>query len=79
VPIATQCIARNALLFDHPIGASQKERRHAEPDRLRSIEIHHQIKPGRLLDWQVSRLGAGRSNAARFVCGTLVREPFWTG
>src|SRR3954451_4672187 len=45
-------------LFDHLVGAHQHRLRHGEAERRGGLEIDHQIELGRLLDRQVSRLGA---------------------
>jgi hypothetical protein len=48
---------QQATSFDHAIGAGEQCRWHAEAERLRSLEIDNQVKLGRLLDRNVSRLG----------------------
>jgi hypothetical protein len=53
-----QTLCAVARLLDYPVGTSQKQRRHGEPDRLRSLHVDHQIELGRLLDRQIRRLSA---------------------
>src|SRR3954467_14867408 len=58
VPIATIRAAANSSLFDHFVGESQQCRRDRKPERLCGLHVDHQLKPGRLLDRQISRFGA---------------------
>ena len=39
--------------FDHLVGTRYHCLRKGDPERLGSLEINHQLKLGRLLDWQV--------------------------
>jgi putative ABC transport system substrate-binding protein len=41
-------------LFDHLVSAGEQRRRHIKPERLRGLQVDHQLEPGRLLDWKVS-------------------------
>ena len=43
-------------LLDHLVGAAEQYRRHFQPDRLRRLEIDHQLELGRLLDGQLARI-----------------------
>src|SRR6266581_3309321 len=43
--------------FDHLVGAVEERGRHTETERLRGLEIDDQLELGRLLDWQVCRVG----------------------
>src|SRR5215831_10144009 len=44
-------------LFDDLIGASEKRRWDGEANRLSRLQIDHQLKAGRLLDWKLGWLG----------------------
>src|SRR5260221_10677727 len=44
--------------FDYFVGALQDRLRHREAERLGGLEVDHQLKFGRLLDWQIGWLGA---------------------
>jgi hypothetical protein len=45
-----------ADLLDHLIGTCEERRRERQAERLRSLEVNDQLKPGRLLNRQISRL-----------------------
>jgi hypothetical protein len=47
-PIADSCTAAN--LFDHLVGALLNMKRHVESERLGGLDIHNQLKLGRLFD-----------------------------
>src|SRR5262249_40774289 len=44
--------------FNHLVGDGEQAVRHGEPERLGSLEIDREFELGRLLDWQLYRLGA---------------------
>src|SRR4030095_854433 len=44
--------------FNHLVGAGQQSRRHLDAERLSSPEVDGKLEFGRLLNRQVSRLGA---------------------
>jgi hypothetical protein len=45
------------VLFDHLVGAGEQSRRDGEAERLSGEQIDDEIEFGRLLDWDVGRLG----------------------
>src|SRR5262249_17390858 len=48
----------NNRLFDHFVGSHQQRWRNCKAERLGSLEVDHQLKLGRLLDWQIRRLSS---------------------
>ncbi len=44
--------------FDDLVGAGEDRRRDRQAERRGSLEIDDQLEGGRLLDWQISGLGA---------------------
>ena len=52
---ASNC-SKTTLLLDHLVGAGKQCRRHIEPERLRRGEVDDEVKLGRRLHRQVSRL-----------------------
>src|SRR5678816_2675299 len=42
------CLAHS---FDHLVGAREQRRRHLKAERLRSLEVNHQLVLGRRLHW----------------------------
>src|SRR5262245_25123186 len=42
--------SKKAALFDHLVGACEQHRRHLKAERLRGLEIDHELKLGRLLN-----------------------------
>ena len=54
-PIARS--GHSPALFDHLVGAREDRLRHGEAERLRGLEVDDQLEFGRLLDWQVGRVG----------------------
>jgi len=49
---------RSALL-DDLVGAREQRLRHRQAERLRGLQVDHQLEFGRLLDRQIGRLGSG--------------------
>jgi hypothetical protein len=50
-----------ARSFDHLVGAQHEHGRNVNTDRLRGLEIDHQLEPRRLLDWHIGGLGAAQN------------------
>jgi hypothetical protein len=48
--------ADQASLFDHLVDAGEQRQRQFEVERLRGLEVAHQVERGRLLYRQVGRL-----------------------
>src|SRR5215813_8269790 len=48
------CLAHS---FDHLLGAGDQHRRHSQAELPGSFEVDEEVKPSRLLDWQVGGLG----------------------
>jgi hypothetical protein len=46
----------NGPLFDDLVGAGEQRRRHFEPERIRGLEVEHQLVLGRCLHWKISGL-----------------------
>jgi hypothetical protein len=49
---------QQATLFDHLVGASEQRRWYGQAKRFGSLHVDHQLEFGRLLYWQIGRLGA---------------------
>ena len=54
-PLSDSCSAAKGRLFDHLVRTAEDRNRHADAQRLGSLEIDHQLKLGQLHDWQISR------------------------
>jgi len=48
-------VRENQALFDDLVGTSEQRRRNFEAERLRSLEVEHQLDFDRLYHWQVGR------------------------
>jgi hypothetical protein len=46
--------SKRASLFDHLVGAGEQRRRHLKAERLRSLQVDHQLVLGRRLHREVS-------------------------
>ena len=57
-PLSDSCSAAKGRLFDHLVRTAEYRDRHADAQRLGSLEIDHQFDLSGLLDWQVRRLFA---------------------
>ena len=53
-----QRLASVPILLDHLIGAYEQRLRHSETERLRSLEVNHQVVFSLLLHRQIGRFGA---------------------
>src|SRR5215471_9707272 len=51
----------SGILFDHIVCKRDQIRRHAQPEILCSLAVDDKLELGRLLDWQVGRLGAAQN------------------
>src|SRR2546429_5251366 len=49
---------RLAHSFHHLVGAREQRRRHAYAQRLRGLDVDHQLALARLLDWKIGRAAA---------------------
>src|SRR5262249_20952879 len=47
--------------FNHLVGGHLQRQRHLQAERLRGSEIDHRLKPCRLLDRKLARLGASEN------------------
>gem|GEM_PF-2146647 len=66
---------KRTSLFEHLIGASEEGNGYLYPDRFSGLEIYHQLKFCRLLDWQV-RWGGTLEDTIHVACGTLKQIHF---
>jgi hypothetical protein len=46
------------LLFDHLVNERQHGLRDAQPERLRGLDVDHELELGRLLNWQIAGVSA---------------------
>ena len=44
--------------FDHLVGEQQHGLRDAQPERLRGLDVDHELELGRLLNWQIAGVSA---------------------
>jgi len=51
------------VLLDHLVGAGEDQWRDRQAKHLCGLQVDDQLESGRLLDWQISRLGAGKNPA----------------
>src|SRR3990170_7515974 len=51
--VAAAAVSRS---LDHPIGAQQERLRNRQPQRLRGLEVEHQLKLVGLLEWKIGGL-----------------------
>src|SRR5215831_4543534 len=54
--------ASGAPLLDHLIGSRQQRRRNGQAEGFGSLEVDHQLKSARALDWQISRARASQNS-----------------
>jgi hypothetical protein len=72
VPQADICsAAKTVSLFDHFVGEQQEGFRYRQPERLGGLEIDAQREIGRLLDRQLTHLGASE-DAVNVACRLAV-------
>ena len=57
----THAPQQNAILLDH-LGAGEQRWGHGEAERLRGLEIDHELELGRLLHWQIARPDAAQNS-----------------
>src|SRR5262249_4079282 len=62
-------------LFDHLVGASEEGNGYLYPNCFSGLEIYHQLKFRRLLDWQVRWTGT-LEDTIHVACGTLKQIHF---
>jgi hypothetical protein len=76
----TYAVQQKAFLLDKLIGAQQQHFWDRKAERLGGREVYDEIKLGRLLDWDVARLGTAQ-NLVDIVGGApeLVREVWSIG
>ena len=56
----THALRQTASSFDYLIGELLNMQRHFEAERLRNLEVDHQLELSRLHDRQIGRLGAAQ-------------------
>src|SRR5215470_11024175 len=58
VPKADKVHRSKITLLDHLVSGDEQSLRHRDAERLRSLEINHQVEFRRLLDWEIGWLSA---------------------
>jgi len=77
LPIATLCnAAKQGSLFDHLVGAGEQRRRDGDPDRLRRLEVYHEIEPSRLFAG-TDLLGVAMKEALKSTLVLVIWIIFW--
>jgi hypothetical protein len=78
VPQADICTAAKKPLFDHLVSAGDERRRHFEAERLRGLEVNHQLVLRRCLHRQVCGLLALEDAIDVVGCPTILFDRIGT-
>jgi hypothetical protein len=54
----TRCRSRSSVLLNDLVGPDQQRLRDRQPQRLRGLQVDHELELGGLLDWDINGLGA---------------------